>query len=70
MASTDLKTKRPLFEAYPPPKNRQSETVTRDELRQRILEGHSLDKKFIVIDVRREDREVLEPSPQSRDHVS
>ncbi|KAK0741591.1 arsenate reductase [Apiosordaria backusii] len=57
MASTDLKTKCTWFEAYPPPKNRQSETVTRDGLRQWILEDQSPDKKFIVVDVRREDHE-------------
>lgn len=70
MASTNLKTERPWFEAYPPPKNRQSETVTREGLRQWILEGQSTDKKFILVDVRREDHEVFEPRPQARPHLS
>ncbi|OWT42516.1 Rhodanese/Cell cycle control phosphatase [Pochonia chlamydosporia 170] len=57
MTSDELKMQRPWFEAYPPPKNLQSKTVTRDILRQWILEGQKSGKNFVVVDVRREDHE-------------
>ena len=59
MASEDSKVKHPWFEAYPPPKNPQSETVTREELRQWLLEGKKAGQEFILVDVRREDHEVF-----------
>ncbi|KAL5597127.1 hypothetical protein FOBRF1_010920 [Fusarium oxysporum] len=57
MASNEPKTQRPWFEAYPPPKNLQSKTVTREELRQWILDGQKPGKDFLLVDVRRDDHE-------------
>lgn len=59
MASSESKAQRPEFEAYPAPKNLQSKTVTREELRQWILDGQKPGKDFLLIDVRREDHEVI-----------
>jgi arsenical-resistance protein 2 len=59
MASNESKAQRPWFEAYPPPKNLQSKTVTREELRQWILDGQKPGKDFLLVDVRRDDHEVI-----------
>jgi len=64
MASGDPKAQRPWFEAYPPPKNPQPETVPREELRQWFLQGQKPGKDFILVDVRREDFEVSRENPE------
>jgi arsenical-resistance protein 2 len=59
MASNKSKAQPPWFEAYPPPKNLQSKTVTREELRQWILDGQKPGKDFLLVDVRRDDHGVI-----------
>ncbi|KAL5610856.1 hypothetical protein FOBRF1_006973 [Fusarium oxysporum] len=57
MASSESKAQPPWFEAYPAPKNLQSKTATREELRQWILDGQKPGKDFLLVDVRRDDHE-------------
>jgi len=57
-AMVSIQNDTPWHAAYPPPKNKNPASITKDELLQHFKEGKEPGRDFILVDLRRNDYEV------------